>query len=471
MGEIEGVNAGTASDAAGAGSAPGAGDAAGQSTFEAPAGVPDGSGAPDPVGEGGADAGLTETEDDLSEFEGIVAGAPREWRGKFDSLLEGHKSLRADHRQLKGEYERLSGLYSGMTAYARDEQGNMLVDSSTGLPIPDPSQFVSSWVQDQPASAKAGFYQLAQQPIGENGATLAQELFRQVGLDPARLDDYLAITNDPTLAANYGATIPSDELDSIPEAYHNTYKTLSAEDRFRAQQMDDTELASFMREKETLRELQEFKQRVESERNEREQSEIQEFWKGVERSQVEYATQLRSAGFASIQKSLTDQVQFSSDPAVNSVQTGAVMTLVAAMLEPGLQDVVKPVLQAAGVQADESLRSAVKAIEEQIAIEKRFEAINSNPKLTQYRNEGMHRQAQAEVNRLQQQILAKLNGAATKIARYIAGGNQQMRDMGRTSVPRPTFSGQGDRRQGGAPAAAGAAPFTVDWLMQRNGGR
>lgn len=470
MGEIEGVNAEVASDAAGAGSAPGAGDAAGQ-TFEAASGAPDGSGAPNnPALEGAADAGSPEGEDDFSEYEGLAASAPPEWREKFNSLLDGHKSLRTDHRQLRSEHERLSGLYSGMTAYARDESGKILVDPSTGLPVFDPGQFVSGWVEDNPASARAGFYAMAQQPIGEGGATLAQEFFRQLGLDPGRLDDYLAITKDPTLGANYGATIPPDELDTIPEAYHETYKTLSPEDRLRAQQMDDFELSSFMRERQDLRELQQFKQTVEQEKAERERAEIQAFWQDVERQQVEYANQLRAEGFASIQKSLTDQVQFSADPTVNAVQTGAVMTMVAAMLEPGLQDVVNPVLQSLGIQSDASLQQMVSDLQEQIALEKRLEAINSHPKLTEYKNEAMLRQVKADVNRGRQMVTAKLSGVASKIAKAIAGGNQQMRDMGRTSVPRPAFSSSNG--QAGASMGTGKpAPFTTDWLEQRRAGQ
>lgn len=472
MGEIEGVNAGIASDAAGAGSAPGAGDAAGQ-TFEAQGGVPDGSGAPNtPAMPGAADAGSPETdEDDFSEYEGLAEAAPREWREKFGSLLDGHKSLRSDHRTLKAEHERLSGLFSGLTAYARDEHGGIVVDPSTGLPVYDPSGFVDHIVNEQPAAAEAAFYELASRPIRPGGPTMAQAFFQSVGLDPARLDDYLAITKDPTLGANYGASIPADELETIPDNYHDLYKTLTPEERHRVQQMDDFEMSSFMREKETLRELQEFKQTVEQERQQREQSEIQAFWQDVENKQVEYANQLRAEGFASIQKSLTDQVQFSADPTINAVQTGAVMTIVAAMLEPGMQDVVNPILQSLGVQADASLQQLVSSMQEQIALEKRLEAINSHPKFSEYRNPAMYQQVKADVNRGKQQIMARLNGYALKVARAIAGGNQQMRDMGRTaSVARPTFAGSGGQSNG-ARAATTAAPFTTEWLEQRRAGQ
>ena len=471
MGEFEGVNAGIASDAAGAGSAPGAGDASGQ-TLEAtgtpgltPAGVPE-------TGHNvnGADAGaVVEDDGSFGLTDDQVAAAPQEWREKFGSLLSGHKSLVADHRTLKAEYDDLRGIYEGLHGIARNEDGSMVLDPSTGLPVPSTQAFVEKLGQSSPAVLTQLFNDLwgARTPEGQ---TFAQAMFHQLGLDPARLEDYQAITRDPYAASVHGV-IPADELETIPDKYHDIYKKLTPDERFKVQGMDDNELHAYMKEKQLVNELTSFKESIEQERNEQKEQAMKSFWSDVEKSHLDYVTQLRQSGFSSIQKSLTDQIQFSADSSINAVQTGAVMSIVASILEPGMSDVVNPILSTLGIQVDDSLQNAVRAIEEQAYIVKRYEAINSKPELSGFRNEAVYRQAQSEVNRLNQQILAKLNGVALKVAKAIAGGNQEMRDVGRRSVPRPTAGGVGQSPSGNGAAPQGVQPFTMEWLSARQQGR
>jgi hypothetical protein len=483
MSDFEGVNTGVSDPPAGdTGSVSGAADLGGQSgstgISSGSAGVTSSpamsesapaSGVPGAIGseEGGLDAGAGE-QVGFSEEE--IETVPDEWREKFRSLLGGHKSLEADHRSLKKEYSDTKSLFEGLNGFATDEAGNLVFDPQTNLPIPSTSGFVSKISESSPAIAGQLFRDLWAAPRPD-GKTNAQAIFEELGLDPNRLEDYQSITNDPTSrsSATKQGDVSPEELAVIPDRFHDVYKQLSASQRFTVQQMDDDELHEYLDEKRELFDSRQFREEMKQRETAQAESEMKAFWDNVDKTHVEYSNQLRENAFAQIQKSLTDQIQFSSDSTVNAVQTGAVMTILSSILEPSQRSTVSGVLNALGINLDPQFDQTIEALGQHAYLTKRYEAINGNPKLAAYRNEAAYRQSQAEVKRLYDLTLAKVNGVALKVAKALAGGNQEMRDQRSAALnvsARPTIG------NGGAPSSGGnqpvtAKPFTVEWLQQR----
>lgn len=428
------------------------------------------------------DAGAEEFQLPVTEEE--LQQAPEQWREKFSSLLKGYKSLETDHKALKAQYESLSNfgdaaqiaesldLLNGLYGSATDDQGNILYDQTTGLPIPSTSQFIEKLQTGSPALVEQLFTDLWRTRRAD-GSTFAQEIFKRLGLDPARLDDYVALTRNPSTAISSGIVSP-DELAVIPEEFHTDYKLLSPNERLRAQQMDDQELHQFLTEKRELRESRQFREDFKKQQEARQQAEMKQFWDNVDKSFEDYAAKLRRDAFDSIQKGLASQVQFSTDPTINAVQTGAVMGMLANLLDPNLRFAAEGALKALGVKLDQGFDDALNALSQQAYLVKRYEAIAQesarNPGLLAYRNDAAMAKAQAEVNRLYQMIQAKFNGIALKVAKALAGHNQELREVEKSKLEagaRPTVGNGALPASGAKTPPPGVKPFTTDWLRWR----
>ena len=444
-----------------------AGDSGGVSTQTAPQ-------ATTPVETGEAEAStlsIPENDDDLQGQENNPhVQAVLNLRQQLRQLSQDHKDHKAKYADIgdvdgvKSSLELLDGLFG----FATDGQGNTLYDQQTNLPIPSTSQFISKLQEGSPALVSQLHRDIwfAKAP---SGLTYAQEMFQTLGLDPNRLKDYRAMTANPSHAISSGV-IPPDEFNVIPEEFHADYKLLSPEERFRAQRMTDDELNRFMGEKRELRESREFREDFKKQQAESQQREMTAFWEGVDKSYQDYAATLRRDAFNSIQQGITSQVQFSADPTINAVQTGAVMSVLANLLNPDLRFATEGVLKSLGVTLDQGFEDVLNGLGQQAYLVKRYEAIAGNPALAAHRNDSAMAKAQSEVNRLNKTIQAKFNGIALKVARAIAGHNQELRDVEKSKLEggaRPTVSPGGLPTSPTWKAPPGVQPFTPEWLLAR----
>lgn len=426
-----------------------------------------------------ADAGAEEFQPPITEEE--LAQAPEQWRDKFTSLLNGYKSLDKDHRTLKGQYQPLSEfgdvdaikgnleLLDGLYGQATDENGNTIYDPRTGLPETSPHTFVTKTQESSPELADKlllGFWNAQ----GADGLTGAQRMFYNLGLDPTRLADYQGLTQNPTKSVANGVIL-ADELAGIPEHHHATYKQLSAADRHKAQQMEDAdEFEDFLNEKQELFESRKFREDYQKAQREHAVRQEQEFRSGVDRSFTEYATQLRQDGLNSIIKNLSSQVQFSADPTTNAVQTGAVMSIMANLLNPDLSFATQGTLQALGVTLDQGFFTSLQSLSEQAKAVKWYEAVGANPSMAQHRNDAALAKARLETDRLYKGTLAKLSGVALKVAKVLAANNQELREVEKTKLGAPARPAIGNGSLPGNGAARPTAkPFTMEWLQQSKG--
>jgi hypothetical protein len=426
--------------------------------------------------ESSADAGTGEFQLPVTEEE--LAQAPEQWREKFTSLLQGYKSLETDHKTLKGQYQPLADygdtgaikssleLLDGLYGYAQDEHGNVLYDEHTGLPISSPHTFVSQIQESSPALADQllyGFWGAK----GADGLTGAQRMFQTLGLDPNRLADYQALTQNPNKSVATPGVVSSDELAYVPQQYHELYKNLSPNQRYQAQQMEPEQLQEYLAEKQEAFENRQFRERYNQAQAEHAVRQGQEFRASVEHSFQEYAGKLRQDGLTSIVKNLSSQVQFSADPATNAVQSGAVMAIMANLLSPELRFATESTLNALGVTLDQGFFDSLDALGDQARAVKWYEAVAGNPAYAQYRNDAALGKARGEVNRLYNGALAKLSGIALKVAKVIAGGNQELREVENSklgALARPGVSG--GAIHGNGVVKPTAQPFTMEYLRQ-----
>ena len=98
----------------------------------------------------------------------------------------------------------------------------------TGLPEKTTADFVQGLYQKDPQVAYQLINDLAQLPSPETqGYTVLQEMFKQVGIDPAKLNEVKAFAaNGYLLQQGQYAPPDADELALIPEHLHATYSSL-----------------------------------------------------------------------------------------------------------------------------------------------------------------------------------------------------------------------------------------------------
>jgi hypothetical protein len=426
-------------------------------------------------------------DDDWDALEGEV---PDRWQAKFTALREGYKSLETDHYTLRDEYdtleaaheelrsgydtlatehESLASLLDGLNGEARDEDGNLLHDEN-GEPIRSAAGFVS---QLHPTLAKQLLLDLWAVK-GEDGLTGAQTMFRAVGLDPSMLAEYQNLTQNPFGAAPANNQVTQVELTQIPEHHHDTYQALSPMDKYVAQLTNDPqELENFLADRRQAFENRQLLAHYDKAEAERVIYEQQAFQANADRAFEEYATRLRQDGLNSIVKSLSSQVQFSADPQTNDVQTHVITAFLGNLLNPDLVFASQGALDALGVRLGDDFYNNLSRLTDLAREVKWREAVAANPAYAQYRDDRALRNAQKELDGLYAFALVKFNGVALKLAKVLAGSNQQLREVERVKIDgirasaRPHF-GSGSLPVD-APARPTAKPFTVEYLQQARG--
>jgi hypothetical protein len=251
---------------------------------------------------------------------------------------------------------------------------------------------------------------LTYQVPGENGQmdTLVRQLYRSHGLNPDRLDDY---RNIDTLRAS--GVVTDADLSGIPDKFHAAFKALSATQRedILAQKSTDGNFPAvtldYLQDKAEALEARSWREKDEdTKRQSAEQSQAQFKQQVAAATEQDIATEVHSI-HDSILQNLSSQFTFSSDAAVNSLEHSKIMATLATLQNPAYRFVAEEALKAVGV--------TLNGFDE---LTNRWEDRRSA--YTQYKAYGDNLQANralSEATAAKQQILAKLNDYALKLAK------------------------------------------------------
>lgn len=434
----------------------------------------------------GSDAAAEEPASQFSEEE--FRDAPQEWREKFGSLLSGYKSLEKDLRDMRRSTEMYQPLeefggvetvmqqlqtLQGLGAYKTDEHGALVRDAN-GFPVVTTSPFLQSLQQQENGAYLTDqlAYDLWSQ-ARPDGQTYGAWYMQQLGLDPARLQEYQSLAAQSQVSTGEWT---QDEVDIIQGQFGEdrltkAYQSLTSAEREAVQDMlydsKDAQARQIL-EREAGRLDNEARiQQIEQAQKQEQEHALNSFWQGVNQSLVEEVGRTNREAIAALTKQISSQVTFSSDPTTNQIQNGAVGALVAAMCSEQTRFAMEPVLQALGVQYDAQLDGL---FQQQMEATQRYltlKAAADNPRFAAYRNDGEMAKAKAAADGCRQRALAKLAPVAAKIARAIAGQNQEQRDQRNSALQaangRPTI-GNGAIAQNGKQIPKTADPFTMDFL-------
>lgn len=427
--------------------------------------------------ENGSDAAIGAGQDFITDEE--LAQVPDQWRSRFDSLRTGYKSLEQDHKAYKslGDVETLQstlGLLDGLYGTATDDNGNTRYDQETGLPMPSTEGFVSQLAESSPAMVDQLLMDIAKH-TRTDGRSYAAHFFQSLGLNVEDIDRYAELSQNPNNVTSSSGVITADELAAVPESFHDTYKSLSAEDRLLCQQMPDDQLNRFLKAAQSEQRLNQFEERYTKDQEDRSKAESTAFWSGVKQKQGEFRGKLWSDGLNSIRGDLASKVQFSSDPVTQSVQETATMAIVSLIADPNHTGLAGNLLEQLGINLDPSFMQSLQAIASHADEFVSLQEIAGNPKMVERRNDSQMRRAQGEMDSKYRSSMAKFNEIALAVAKAIAGGNQQLREATTEQLngarTRPTLGGARPPGNGAGKNPYNPKTQTNEWFAYQKANR
>lgn len=401
--------------------------------------------------ESGGDAPATEPD----PFDEQVAQVPEHQRAKFTSLLEHKKSLEKDLKALRAQWQPLADQYGdaaavaeklaqfqGLGTYATNDVGQYITDPQTGVPQLTTQPWLAEMAQTSPGLLDQLMIDLWSHQSA-NGKTYGEqvfwEAFRQMGLDPARVDEYAAMPKSQV--ANAGQPT-ADELQFIDPSQHETYARLTKAEREYVQAMvndvKDDDVRDFLRAAEKRHQNEQRLEAFDNYQRQQEQAETQSFWQGVQSATEQSLAQANSRALASLNQQIASQVQFSSDPETNTVQQNMVSALVVALVSPETRFAMQPIMDALGISLDPQLDQLRTNATQAQQMYETYAALEKSEKFKQHRNSMAMNEASREAARLQQQVLAKIAPIALKIAKTIAHGNQGIREASQQDLAKIT---------------------------------
>lgn len=348
-------------------------------------------------------------------------------------------------------------LLDGLRAPVTDAQGRLQYDEQTRLPLITARPGLEAIRQQSPMMLAQMFDDLRSMEFLP-GETFQDALLREIGLDPSRVDEYRRFQP----GQQTGLPVTDAELAEIPAQYHEAFKTLPPDVRRDFANQPESvrqELLGYAQQQlERNRQLDDIQQW----RQQQLEAEVSAFQRNLEQTQVSCITDLRTQTFEAIQKQIASQFSASSDPNVNGVYHGLVMSALGTLLDPDLRPATAAMLQSLGVNVGREFEEAIHTIETQAATWKRLEAYSQSPLYQAYRDDYQMEQARLAVEQARLSVQATLNNAAVKVMEVLGQGikRQAQETDARLGGRRPALPAvNGASENAGARPASNGRPF------------
>lgn len=277
--------------------------------------------------------------------------------------------------------------------------------------------FIEKLDSMSPGTANQMFFDLLTYKLpDEHGRvdTMQRHMIRSMGLDPDRLDDY---ANIDTVRAS--GVVTTDDLAGIPERLHDAFRALSQAQRddIMLQRQTDTfgkvqysaATLDYLNDKAEALEARQWREKDEAAKREQAEREQQAFEQRLQETIIQdVTTEAQSIRDSVLQKSLS-QVTFSSDAVQDRLAKEGIMALLAQVQSPYpyQQQAAMSVLKDAGIELN-GFSELLNRFEERRVAYKRYEAMGDQLRA---------RQALSEYSVVKQQVLAKANDYALRLAK------------------------------------------------------
>jgi len=436
---VSGVNEGASIPSSGESSTPMAADS-GSAQEATPAQVP-GESVEAPQSDAEQTVGSDAAAEESDPFDEQVAQVPEHQREQFSQLLQHKKNLDKDLRAMRSQVQPLIDRFGsleavqeqiarleGLGSYAQDDIGQTVIDPNTGLPQLTTMPWLEQMASDSPGMLDQLVYDIWNLKDGDGqtqGAKLFWSAFQELGLDPQRVKEYAQM---PASQVAVSQPVAAEELQYIREDLHDAYRHLKPGERKYVQELinsvQDEEANEYLEDAnkrlQTEKRLEAFDAQIkqqEEQAKQQEQVEINNFWNDVNTSFTNAVREGNVQALATLNQQISSQVQFSSDPQANAIQSGMVSALVAAMCSPETRFAVQPILEQIGATIDPQLDQMLGNATQAERVYQAYAKLEQNDKFAQHRNSFQMKEARREADRLRQQAMAKVSPIAREASR------------------------------------------------------
>lgn len=377
----------------------------------------------------------------LPEVDEVIQAIPADDNDLKDQLEQRHaQSLIQTRGQLRVLSKALRDAHNAKKAYSelgeldsikpQLELANLLfspvVDPATNKPVYDPEtqtpyvdprpfvEYLDEYSPGMPEQLLATLLEYRTQ-VGVDPSTnrpimdtLANQVFRQWGLDPRRLVDYQNIDK----LAPVSSAVTATELEEIPKEFHEAYKSIPPSIRNAWAAYDEPDQLRMLHDYKDQQASKEFQHRVEERDKQQAAMDTARFQAAVAMEQGKYFETVRRERFGAIANSLNSQVKFSDDPATNTIMHGAVGAVLASLIDPELRFVSEPALKALGITLDHTFDEALDKFNsnanDKVALEMSGDTVRAG-------------KAQNDAKNAADQVAAKLTTIALKLVTKMGG--------------------------------------------------
>jgi len=352
----------------------------------------------------------TEKSDEATEEELEAALADEKTPKWFKNAVEkvykpklGDLTTEVEQFRQYGTPEELSGRISLLNALSE-----VRTDPYTGMPVRTAENFVKQFYEQDAEGAVVLLNELAQMPSPRNaGMTMIQEVFRELGIDPNRLNDVKSFAdNGYTMQAREFAAPDPTDLESIRPDLQATFAKLDPQRRdellymdesIRNASLEDSKIAFEYREN-----LKGAEERQEQQKQAAEQQQQAEMKRNVDAKSAEYFNKSSQSVVNSFTDSLVKKAGMSNLDA--SMITNTVLN----SFEPTFAgEMSRNALKAEGIEIDPVIQQT---------IEQLSEVANHAAYYELHNNQEMLRQTVAKQVALQEKLAAKGNKIVAALA-------------------------------------------------------
>jgi hypothetical protein len=218
--------------------------------------------------------------------------------------------------QVNASLDLLGGLMQPVT----DPQGNVLYGED-GLPETSSSPFWQSLRERSPqlfVNIGQDWLEMEHSPGQKNWQVMFEHVF---GLDPAKLDLYQRITQNPQEAAQYlpasDQTIPQWELEGVAPELQEAYRATAPEMREQLQSMSEAARDGYLREKQAFMEERRSREVRDQQAQAQAQAQHAEFERRMATEAANHAMKFRQEQRQSLKDELTRNFSPTGDQAIN----------------------------------------------------------------------------------------------------------------------------------------------------------
>lgn len=289
-------------------------------------------------------------------------------------------------------------------------------------------------------------------------------LLKAYGLDPERLEDYRNI--DALSAATSNGQATQEQLETIPERFHEAFKSFNAEQRADLMLAGELAREGYLQDRAEALENKAFREQQAQTQREQQEQQYQAQLARVAQEQDSYVTTELQSAHAAIMDDLASQVTFSDDPKANAEMHAIVGAAVFALRDPDAAFIVEKLVD---IKIDRPFYEALSAADKHLRDYKALDLM------------GQKGRAQASLTlatNAKNQVLAKISPVALRIAKALgatvsAKAQRRGELLHGATQTRPTISGRGGSDEGDGnglpPGVLANSPEAGRILLQRAG--